>query len=169
MSAANIYNTTVYYDNTETKWREIYLRIGRPYWTENNKANSSAYSTEKVAGTQSLYKCTISKWENMEAFSFANNKGWQGENSIYQPWNGQNTDQYTITGQTNYIKPNSNWNNATYTYVTTGKNNYEFGCQYYHVTQYDGLLKQTVNISAPENGSIRVQYTDENGNSQTQT
>lgn len=168
VSAANIYNTTVYYDNTETKWREIYLRIGRPYWTENNKANSSAYSTEKVAGTQSLYKCTISKWENMEAFSFANNKGWQGENSIYQPWNGQNTDQYTITGQTNYIKPNSNWNNATYTYVTNGKNNVDNGCQYYHVTPYDGLLKQTVNISAPENGSISVQYTDENGNSQTQ-
>lgn len=169
VSAANIYNTTVYYDNTETKWSEIYLRIGRKYWNDNNKANSSAYCMVKVAGTECLYKYTVS-WNDMEAFSFANNTGWTGENnSIYQPWGNTDFKEYKITGQTNYIKPESDWNERTYTYVTTGKNNEELGCQYYNVEQHNGLLTQTVSISAPENGSIRVQNTDENGKSQTQT
>ncbi len=167
VSAVNINNTTVYYDNTETQWSNVYLRIGRPWWNNNHTAYSSAYCMVKVAGTECLYKYTVS-WDYMEAFSFANNCGWTDGNSIYQPWDGQNAGGNAITGQTDYIKPSSNWNNATYTYVTNGKDDYKYGCQYYHVTQYDGLLKQTVNISAPENGSISVQYTDENGNSQTQ-
>ena len=123
----------------------------------------------KVAGTECLYKCTVS-WNDMEAFSFANNTGWTGENnSIYQPWGNTDFKEYKITGQTNYIKPESDWNERTYTDVTTGKNNEELGCQYYNVEQHNGLLTQTVSISAPENGSIRVQNTDENGKSQTQT
>lgn len=169
VSAYNITNTTVYYDNTETQWSNVYLRIGRQWWNDNQKANSSAYCMVKVAGTECLYKYTVS-WNDMEAFSFANNTGWTGENSsIYQPWANTDFGKYTITGQTNYIKPSSNWNNATYTYVTNGKNNVENGCQYYDVKQHNGLLTQTVSISVPENGSIRVQNTDENGKSQTQT
>lgn len=168
VSAYNITNTTVYYDNTETQWSNVYLRIGRPRWNDNQKANSSAYCMVKVAGTECLYKYTVS-WNDMEAFSFANNTGWTGENSIYQPWGNTDFKGYTITGQTNYIKPSSNWNNATYTYVTNGKNNVANGCQYYNVKQHNGLLTQTVSISVPENGSIRVQNTDENGKSQTQT
>lgn len=168
VSAYNITNTTVYYDNTETQWSNVYLRIGRPLWNNNQKANSSAYCMVKVAGTECLYKYTVS-WNDMEAFSFANNTGWTGENSIYQPWGNTDFKGYTITGQTKYIKPTSNWNNATYTYVTNGKNNVENGCQYYDVKQHNGLLTQTVSISVPENGSIRVQNTDENGKSQTQT
>lgn len=168
VSAYNITNTTVYYDNTETQWSNVYLRIGRPLWNNNQKANSSAYCMVKVAGTECLYKYTVS-WNDMEAFSFANNTGWTGENSIYQPWGNTDFKGYTITGQTKYIKPTSNWNNATYTYVTNGKNNVENGCQYYKVEQHNGLLTQTVSISVPENGSIRVQNTDENGKSQTQT
>ena len=85
VSAYNITNTTVYYDNTETQWSNVYLRIGRPRWNDNHKANSSAYCMVKVAGTECLYKYTVS-WNDMEAFSFANNTGWTGENnSIYQP------------------------------------------------------------------------------------
>ncbi len=169
VSAYNITNTTVYYDNTETRWSNVYLRIGRPKWNNDYQAYSSAYCMDKVAGTECLYKYTVS-WNDMEAFSFANNRGWTGENnSIYQPWDGQKSDEHTITGQTNYIMPESNWNNATYTYVTNGKNNVENGCQYYNVKQHNGLLTQTVSISVPKNGSIRVQNTDENGKSQTQT
>lgn len=168
VSAYNITNTTVYYDNTETQWSNVYLRIGRPKWNNDYQAYSSAYCMDKVAGTECLYKYTVS-WNDMEAFSFANNTGWTGENSIYQPWGNTDFKGYTITGQTKYIKPTSNWNNATYTYVTNGKNNVENGCQYYKVEQHNGLLTQTVSISVPENGSIRVQNTDENGKSQTQT
>lgn len=169
VSAANINNTTVYYDNTETQWSNVYLRIGRQWWNDNQKANSSAYGMVKVAGTECLYKYTVS-WNDMEAFSFANNTGWTGaNNSIYQPWGDTDFKEYKITGQTNYIKPESDWNERTYTYVTNGKNNVENGCQYYNVKQHNGLLTQTVSISVPENGSICVQNTDENGKSQTQT
>ena len=166
VSAYDIKNKTVYYDNTETQWSNVYLRIGKGY--NNDKYNDAYNVTNKVPGTDCLYSYTIVEWNGAEAFSFANNTGSTGGNSIYQPWDGQNADDNPITGQTNYIKPSSDWNDATYTYVTTGKNNYEFGCQYYNVEQHNGLLKQTVSISAPENGSISVQYTDENGNSQTQ-
>lgn len=167
VSAYNITNTTVYYDNTETQWSKIFLRIGKG--NNNDKYNNAYNVTNKVLGTDCLYSYTIVEWNGAEAFSFANNTGWTEGYSIYQPWGNTNFGDKTITGQTNYIKPESNWNERTYTYVTNGKNNVDNGCQYYHVTQYDGLLKQTVNISAPENGSIRVQYTDENGKSQTQT
>ena len=168
VSAYNITNTTVYYDNTETQWSNVYLRIGRPKWNNNYQAYSSAYCMDKVAGTECLYKYTVS-WNDMEAFSFANNTGFIEWNSIYQPWGNTNFEDKTITGQTNYINPQTNWDTQTYTYVTTGKNKYEFGCQYYNVEQHNGLLTQTVSISVPENGSIRVQNTDENGKSQTQT
>ena len=162
VSAYNITNTTVYYDNTETQWSKIYLRIGHLTY------NDAFEVTYKVPGTDCLYSYIVT-WGGLEAFSFANNCGWTTNHKIYQPWENTDFGEYTITGQTNYIKPSSDWNDATYTYVTTGKNNYEFGCQYYNVEQHNGLLKQTVSISAPENGSIRVQYTDENGNIQTQT
>lgn len=162
VSAANINNTTVYYDNTETQWSKIYLRIGHSTY------NNAFEVTYKVPGTDCLYSYIVT-WGGLEAFSFANNCGWTNNHKIYQPWENTDFGEYTITRQTNYIKPSSDWNDATYTYVTTGKNNYEFGCQYYNVEQHNGLLKQTVSISAPENGSIRVEYTDENGNSQRQT
>ena len=163
VSAVDIKNTTVYYDDTETQWSKIYLRIGHSSYNNAYEVN------KKVPGTDCLYSYTITSWGGLEAFSFANNSGWTNYNSFYQPWDGQKTDEFAITGQTNYITPSDNWDKATYTYVTNGKNNEKNGCQYYNVTQYDKLLKQTVNISAPNNGSISVQYTDENGNSQTQT
>lgn len=163
VSAYNITNTTVYYDNTETQWSNVYLRIGKSSY------NDAYEVTNKIPGTDCLYSYIVTSWGGLEAFSFANNRGQPNGYSIYQPWNGQNAGDDAITGQTNYIKPSDTWNNATYTYVTNGKNNVDNGCQYYHVTQNDGLLKQAVNISAPNNGSISVQYTDENGNSQTKT
>lgn len=160
----NIKNTTVYYDNTETQWSKIYLRIG------HSNYNNAYEVTKKVPGTDCLYFYTITEWGGLEAFSFANNCGMANDHiSIYQPLNGQNAGDKAITGQTDYIKPSSDMNNETYTYVINEKNNVDNGCQYYHVTPYKGLLKQTVNISAPNNGSISVQYTDENGNSQTKT
>ena len=152
--------TVVYFDNTETQWSNIYLRVGHSTW-------NTAHQLSKVSGTQNLYKLSIPSWGGYEAFSFANSQGWTESNSIYQPWynNGIKPDgSYAITGQTEYFK----WDlDKMRLFIPASKSNKEHNCQYYTTNvEYDNY-QRTVTIKSPTNGSIIVTYINESSASQT--
>ena len=154
--------TVVYFDNTETQWSKIYLRVGKSNY------NSAYQVSTKVSGTQNLYKYTIPSWGGYDAFSFANSQGWTNSNSIYQPWNDNGTikpnGSYAITGQTEYFK----WNlDKMRLFIPASKSNKEHNCQYYNTNvEYDNY-QRTVTITSPTNGSITVTYKDESDASQS--
>ena len=154
--------TIVYFDNTETQWSKIYLRVGKSDY------NSAYQVSTKVSGTQNLYKYTIPSWGGYEAFSFANSQGWTDNNSIYQPWNDNGTvkpnGSYAITGQTEYFK----WNlDKMRLFIPASKSNKEHNCQYYNTNVEYNNYQRTVTITSPTNGSITVTYKDENDDSQS--
>ena len=155
-------STVVYFDNTETQWSKIYLRVGKSNY------NSAYEVSTKVSGTQNLYKCTIPSWGGYEAFSFANSQGWTDGNSIYQPWNDNGTvkpnGSYAITGQTEYFK----WDlDKMRLFIPASKSNKEHNCQYYNTNVEYNNYQRTVTITSPTNGSITVTYKDESDASQS--
>ncbi len=151
----------VYFDNSLTNMSNMYIRIGH---TSNSSA-SSAFT--KVTGTQSLYEGTTIAWDNFRVWSIADNTGWTGSNSIYQPWDGQWTgtgNDYQMSKQTDYQRYRVT---ETITIVPTATHNSEHNCQYYYVDKVSGMKKDNVSITAPTNGTITVAYTSGSGGSIT--
>ncbi|MBR4704261.1 MAG: InlB B-repeat-containing protein [Paludibacteraceae bacterium] len=148
---------TVYFDNTLTQMSNMYIRIGSTSYS----SASSAFTA--VPGTAALYQGSTIAWDGFAAWSIADNTGWTGENSIYQPWNGQWTgtgNDYQMSKQTDY----QNYAvSGAVTIVPTALHNSEYNCQYYNVDKYNGLLRDRVTITAPVNGTITVNYTSEEG------
>ena len=148
----------VYFDNTETQWSSIYLRVGHSTY-------SSAYQvTSKVSGTDALYKYTLPSWGGYDAFSFANKSGRTGNYTIYQPSNYQYNSNYP-SGQTTYF---SGWNlDKRRLFIPKSVSNTDKGCTYYNTDiEYDNY-QRTVTITSPTNGSITVTYKDESDASQS--
>ena len=175
----------VYFDNTETKWDNIYLRIGRGEAFSGYNIYCSAYeikvgsndNSKKVKGTANLYKYTFTnEWKGYQAFSFSNGAGWGGENNtIYQPYNDNGTikpTSFEITGQTEFFK----WNlDHTRMFIPTSEKNKDCGCTYYNTTVIDNTnthpdyYKNTVNLVPHEGGTVTISYTNENGQNITKT
>lgn len=153
--------TTIYFDNSKTKWSNIYLRVGHGTY------NSAYQLTQKVSGTQSLYKYTIPSWTDYEAFSFANAAGWTNYNSIYQPSSTTKPlAQYKITGQTEYFK----WDlDKMRLFIPLSETNKEYECQYFNTEVCYNDYKRTVKIQSPIGGTISITYKDESNASQTRT
>ena len=150
----------VYFDNTETQWSSIYLRVG-------HSGYSSAYQvTSKVSGTDALYQYTLPSWDGYDAFSFANKSGRTGNYTIYQPSNYKYSSNYP-SGQTTYF---SGWNlDKRRLFIPKSVSNTDNGCTYYNTDiEYDNY-QRTVTITSPTNGSITVTYKDESDNSQSKT
>ena len=158
--------TVIYFDNTLTKWPTINLRVG----TSSNTIWSNTYPDwTKVPGTEYLYKLTLPECNNYEAFSFANNSGWTGNNTIYQPYdnNGVKPDgQYKITEQTEYFK----WDlDHTRMFIPSRTSSTEHACTYYNTTVIYNNYKNTVNLVPHEGGTVTISYTNENGQNITKT
>ena len=144
---------TVYFDNTLTLMSNMYIRIGSTTYSNA----SSAFTA--VPGTAALYQGSTIAWDGFAAWSIADNTGWTGENSIYQPWNGQWTgtgNDYQMSKQTDY----QNYAvSGAVTIVPTALHNSEYNCQYYNVDKYNGLLTHNVSITPPSHGTLTVNYT----------
>ena len=158
--------TVIYFDNTLTNWSTINLRVG----TSSNTIWSNTYTNwTKVSGTESLYKLTLPECNNYEAFSFANNSGWTGNNTIYQPYNNNGVKPdgiYKITEQTEYFK----WDlNRTRMFIPSSTSSTEHACTYYNTTVIDNNYKNTVNLVPHEGGTVTISYTNENGQNITKT
>ena len=150
----------VYFDNTVTQWSSIYLRVGHSNW------NSAYQLTEKVAGTDALYKYTIPSWNGYDAFSFANKSGRTDGYTIYQPSNYKYDSNFP-SGQTTYF---SGWNlDKRRLFIPKSASNTDKGCTYYNTDiEYDNY-QRTVTITSPTNGNITVTYKDESDKSQSKT
>ena len=126
--------TVIYFDNTLTNWSTINLRVG----TSSNTIWSNTYTNwTKVSGTESLYKLTLPECNNYEAFSFANNSGWTGNNTIYQPYNNNGVKPdgiYKITEQTEYFI------NRTRMFIPSSTSSTEHACTYYFSDQTKGEM-----------------------------
>ncbi len=155
-------NNTIYFDNTETNWDKVYLRVGHDSY-------NSKYDMEKVEGTANLYKYTIPSWVGFKAWGIANNVAWAGSHSIYSTC--QNDDTYDITGHTDYIKESVT---TDYTVIagsdcTQGTGDKDKCTYFYSRTTYQSKKTWTVTITTPTNGSISVSYKDESGTDQEYT
>ena len=145
----------VYFDNRLTEMENMYIRIGHD---ANSKA-SSAFTL--VPGTANLYVGTTTSFNDFHAWSIADNTGWTGSNTIYQPWNdgGVNKpdNEYAITKQTNYQRYVVD---ETISIIPTSENNTEYGCTYWNVDKVSGMKTDRVTISDYSNGTITVNYVD---------
>lgn len=150
--------------------RKIYFNIenctdfGSPYFRIGHGSYNNAYAMSLVAGTKYLYAYTKSgAWSGYDAFSVADNAGWQEGKTIYQPYNdnGIKPDgDYKIRKQTDFQKYSAS--SDVYLKITsTGNTDKE--CQYYHVngiTSGDGQLatlpSYSVSYSKTGNGTLSV-------------
>ncbi|MCQ2347637.1 MAG: InlB B-repeat-containing protein [Paludibacteraceae bacterium] len=149
---------TVYFDNSGRKWGTPHLRMGR-------SDHNLAWAMSKVQGTDNLWKFTTDndhKYSNYHAIHIANNCGWTITNSIYKTKTG---DGNAITEATAFmnasigcditITPGSDHN--------IGDDDQNNNCQFYSYTKSVGYPTHTVTIMAPDNGTIKIGYTDVNG------
>lgn len=147
---------TIYFDNSEAEWANIYFRKGR-----DKCAHNEATALTKVPGTANLYQYAVSSTYNgYQAFHLANNCSWTGNNSIYKV----NGNGYAITKATVFQKYTIN-EDVTFTPGDTYGSPSD-GCQYYDVDKTSGMKTQNVSITAPSNGTITVNYVDVSGAAQ---
>ena len=87
---------TIYFDTRNaTDWQNPHLRIGRSDY-------NNSYKLEQVAGTKYLYSVTTVKWQNYEAYTIANNNGYENNHTIYQPSSEKPAYGCEITKLVNY-------------------------------------------------------------------
>lgn len=154
MSAGKeIYFYHPYNADSDVDWGDkVHFRIGR---TDHN----SAWAMSVVSGTERLYHCTSSQYDNYGAYCVSNNKGTTGSSTIYTVKTG---DANAITKNTVYFNDASSetkdFSTACRTIIAGTKNNTEDDCDYYNKTVYDAATpkKFTVLITQPANGTISI-------------
>ncbi len=149
---------TIYFDNSEAEWSNIYFRKGR-----DKCAHNEATALTKVPGTDNLYKLTTAAvYDGYQAFHLANNCSWTGDNSIYRV----NGDGYAITKALEFQKYNLD---EDVTFTPGATRDLTDGCQYYVATKTSGMKTDRVTISDYSNGTITVNYTNTSGSAATLT
>ena len=172
-------DATIYFDIQNcTGFGTPYFRIGRD--GDNFGGYSYAPEMHLVQGTKYLYYYTQegASWDNYGAFSVANNYGWQGPNTIYQPYynNGVYPNENIITKQTNFQKYEVTTN--AYLKITNTAGAESNNCQYYQVNNYtnnvgNGELVELPMYpvtfeSSPTHGTVSVQkYTKTDGSTKS--
>ncbi len=172
-------DATIYFDIQNcTGFGTPYFRIGRD--GDNFGGYSYAPEMHLVQGTKYLYYYTQegASWDNYGAFSVANNYGWQGTNTIYQPYynNGVYPNENIITKQTNFQKYEVTTN--AYLKITNTAGAESNNCQYYQVNNYtnnvgNGELVELPMYpvtfeSSPTHGTVSVQkYTKTDGSTKS--
>lgn len=153
-SGKEIYFYHPYNASSDVDWgNSVYFRIGR----DNHNL---AWSMSKISGTERLYHCTTSQYDNYAAYCVSNNCGWTGAgNDIYKVDTG---DSYDITKNTeyfdNYSSESKDISTACRTIIAEAKKNTSEGCDYYYKSVYDAATpkKFTVSIIQPANGTITI-------------
>lgn len=153
--------TVVYFDMQDCSgFGTPYFRVGR------TSALSRSYQLSLVGGTKYLYSYSLGQWDNYDAFSVANGKGWTGDDgnsTIYQPHSGQyengnNKTGYDgdkiITKQTTFMSENISGN--YYIKIGSATGSLSYNCQYYDRTN-GSLPTYSISYDAPSNGTLTVQ------------
>ena len=110
---------TIYYDNSVTKWAEVYAFIGHNSYSRGN------YKMTKVSGADELYSYTATDWGDATQLAF-HCVSWGEENSSithrrsYHNNTGYGTIDQTISTVVTGFTGLSNKNNQVYTYNKAG-------------------------------------------------
>ncbi len=104
---------TYYFDNTATKWSNVYLAIGK-----GSSQWRSSYKMTKVDGTDIYYYVLGSDWTDADGYFFYGGTGWEvsGESGNYWDW----YDNHTASTRTAKQTGESN-NNKCYFYQSQGE------------------------------------------------
>ena len=164
----------VYIENTPNMgWNPntIYYRIGKGIGNDGDGSNwTEAKQMTLVPGTARFYQTTTSEWaDNFWAWHIGNDQG--NNNGNYSIYSTQSAS-YPITQSTNFsgdeipgggitVYLGSSWEPGG-----DSKNN---NCAFYPYTHTPGMLTHTATVGATTNGSIRLNWTDENNVAQTAT
>ncbi len=155
-----VWAATIYFDNSEANWSNVYYGLGHDKYSALNA------SMTQVKGTK-LYKIdSPAWWSDAKQFCFCTNtSGWGGEGNSICHRVGYLADNYTT-----YAFDNK-WTDGKI-YTTNGsstdtkcsnKKRYTFGTQKNYSTTY------TVTVSVTGGGTITFKYDNTSGTEQTKT
>lgn len=155
--------TTVYFDNTNSQFGSVHLRLGRHgkdnYEDGENKYRyTSDYTMTLVPGTNALYKHSFeSAWIGYEAFAFGNNCGATGGYSVYNMSSGD----YLISKRSEFFY--TNINASSYTVIGGGiwsgkKDNTDY---YNSASSSRSRLTYTITNTSVDHATVELYYWDE--------
>lgn len=102
---------TYYFDNTEAKWNQVYMRIGQTGTNDGGSGYVEVKTMTKMAGNANIWTYTLdNNWNGAEAFHFADDAGCtSAANGIYDG------NWITSGHKTEYIKEG-----GTYLFISKG-------------------------------------------------
>ncbi len=162
----------VYYDNSRTKWSNVYFAVGKVKGTsgaDENKSNFE-YSMDNIPGTY-LYKYTVPNdgwWSYSSEFAFHNKTNWTTEDNTVGhrlKYIGDNNATFCKSGT--FTSGNIYLSESTTTYYGDDSNH----CNLYKLESTTKSYSTTyrVTILPASDATITVSYTDESGTSQSFT
>lgn len=166
----------LYMENTpamqERGWDndKIYYRIGKGKYDKGDSRNwTSVQKMDLVPGTARYLKTTTPSWgADFWAWHVANNKGdAETESAIYRT---HSDDGFAITESSNFSGDEIASDMTIYLNSTSGgygKDAMNNNCQFYGYTHSNGMVTHTVSVKKTTHGTIRVEWIDVNGDSQT--
>ena len=166
----------LYMENTpamqERGWNNgsIYYRIGKGKYDKGDSRNwTSVQKMDLVPGTARYLKTTTPSWAtDFWAWHVANNKGdADTKSAIYRTYSD---DGFAITESSNFSGDKIASDMTIYLNSTSGgygKDAMNNNCQFYGYTSTPGMLTHKVTVKKTTHGTIRVEWTDVNGDPQT--
>lgn len=159
----------IYMENT-AGWSSLYYRIGKGKYSDGDDKNwTSAQVMTLVPGTDRFYQTKTLDWDkDFWAWHIGNNKGdIDGNYAIYKTYSSTG---YEITKSTVFSGDAVSGDGMTI-YLGTSHKGEDSGvndnCDFYTFTHTAGMLTHKVTVKGTKNGTIRVEWTDVNGDSQT--
>lgn len=120
---------TYYFDNTNTKWSKVYIRLGSTGWCV-------PYEMKKVDGNANIYSYTFtSNQDNMSGLQFASTSGYNATSDCNNDCGLYNGNVISAGNKTTY-HDNGTWGVATPMYVSSS-------------SQTDGFVNMTINHPCP--------------------
>ncbi len=120
---------TYYFDNTNTKWSKVYIRLGSTGWCV-------PYEMKKVDGNANIYSYTFtSNQDNMSGLQFASTSGYNATSDCNNDCGLYNGNVISAGNKTTY-HDNGTWGVATPMYVASS-------------SQTNGFVNMTINHACP--------------------
>lgn len=162
----------VYYDNSRTKWSNVYFAVGKVNGTSGADENSSnfGYSMQNIPGTY-LYKYTVpsnSWWSSSSEFAFHNKTDWGSENNtVGHRLKYIGNENATFCKSGTFTNGNIYLSESTTTYYGDADNHSNLYKLESTTKSYSTTYRVT--ILPASDATITVSYTDESGTSQSFT
>ena len=169
-------NIPIYIENTtDMNWdpNTIYYRIGQGK-EEGSHSNNFTYAKQMtlVPGTARFFYTTTPTTSEFShefwAWHIGNNTGETGSYAIYNTQSGSAPITQSSNFSGNAI-PAGGWTVYLNPSGGTGADDMNNNCTFHSYTHTPGMLTHTATVGATTNGSIRLNWTDENNVAQTAT